>query len=184
VRLPLEGGYVVADVVPEDKAAYLEHFRDKEIYDNTLSIPYPYTEEAAEWWLGHVAEETKKQGRSVNWAIRRPDGYLIGGIGHVGLELGKTHRAEIGYWLAKPYWGRGIMTDAVRRVAEFDFHELRLLRLTAHVFHFNAASARVLEKAGFQLEGRLRRHYMKDGRLLDGLLYAKLAETAGRPVSC
>jgi ribosomal-protein-alanine N-acetyltransferase len=183
VKLSLEGGYFISDIVPRDKAAYLEHLREKDIHDNTLSIPYPYTEEAADWWIDHVAAETKTQGRSLNWAIRRPDGLLIGGIGHVGLEVGKTHRAEIGYWLAKQYRGQGITTDAVRRVVEFDFRELQLLRVTAHVFYFNAASARVLEKAGFQLEGRLRRHFMKNGRLLDGLLYAKLADTAGRSIT-
>jgi ribosomal-protein-alanine N-acetyltransferase len=180
VKLPLEGGFFVSDIEPGDKAAYLEHLQEKEIYDRTLAIPYPYTEEAADWWIQHVAEETKAQGRSVNWAIRRSDGYLIGGIGHHELVVGKTHKAEIGYWLAKPYWGRGIMTDAVRRVSDFSFRELQLIRLTAHVFAFNTASARVLEKAGYQLEGRLRLHYKKNGRLGDGLLYAKLADTAGR----
>ncbi len=183
MKLSLEGGYSISDIVPADKTAYLEHLKDKEIYDRTLAIPYPYTDEAADWWIEHVAEETKAQGRSVNWAIRRSDGYLIGGIGHHELQLGKTHQAEIGYWLAKPYWGRGIMTDAVRRVADHSFRELRLIRLTAHVFAFNTASVRVLEKAGFQLEGRLRLHYKKDGRLLDGLLYAKLADTAGQSIS-
>jgi ribosomal-protein-alanine N-acetyltransferase len=183
VNLPLEGGFFVSDIAPGDKAAYLEHLQEKEIYDRTLAIPYPYTEEAADWWIRHVAEETKTLGRSVNWAIRRSDGYLVGGIGHHELALGKTHKAEIGYWLAKPYWGRGIMTDAVRRVSDFSFRELRLIRLTAHVFAFNTASARVLEKAGFELEGRLRLHYKKDGRLGDGLLYAKLADTAGRSSS-
>jgi RimJ/RimL family protein N-acetyltransferase len=180
VRIPLAGGFFVADIVRGDKAAYLEHLREKEITDRTLSMPYPYTETDADWWIDHVAEETKAHGHSLNWAIRREDGYLIGGIGHPAFEPGTTHRAEIGYWLAKPWWGQGIMTDAVRKVSAFSFRQFGLVRLTAHVFDFNAASARVLEKAGFQLEGRLRLHYKKDGRLLDGLLYAKLAETAGR----
>jgi RimJ/RimL family protein N-acetyltransferase len=61
-------------------------------------------------------------------------------------------------------------------VSEYSFSELGLIRITAHVFHFNAVSARVLEKAGFSLEGRLRKHYKKDGAVFDGLLYAKIRE--------
>jgi len=127
-----------------------------------------------------VAKQSKEQGQSLNWAIRRPDGFLIGGIGHHDIELGEIHKSEIGYWLAKPYWGRGITTEAVRKVAEHAFHELGLVRLTAHVFDFNLASCRVLEKAGFLLEGRLRLYYKKNGRLGDAFLYAKVADTAGR----
>lgn len=108
----------------------------------------------------------------MNWAIRRTDGFLIGGIGYHDFELGKSHRAEIGYWLAKPYWGQGIMTEAVKKVAALAFEELGLVRITANVFHFNMGSAPVLKKAGFQLEGLLRKHYKKDGKVFDGRLYA------------
>ena len=80
------------------------------------------------------------------------------------------------YWLAKPFWGRGIMTEAATKVSAVAFAELGLIRLTAHVFDFNVGSARVLEKSGFQLKGRLRRHYRKDGKTFDGLLYAKLKD--------
>ena len=121
-----------------------------------------------------MAETTARQGRSVNWAIRRSDGFLVGGIGFHDFELGKSHKAELGYWLAKSYWGQGIMTQAVDAVARFGFQEFGLLRITANVFHFNIGSARVLEKAGFQLEGYLRKHYKKDGKIFDGKLYAKV----------
>ncbi len=170
----MDGSFSLTDIVASDKAAYLEHLQEKEIYDRTLMIPNPYTEADADWWLNHVAEETRRQGRSVNWAIRGSDGLLVGGIGFHGLELGKTHRGELGYWLAKPYWRRGIMTEAVRRVAAFSFAEFGLIRIAADVFHFNIGSARVLEKAGFKLEGVLRKYYRKDGNVFDGMLYSKL----------
>src|SRR6476469_6480844 len=98
MKLTLDGSFYISDINPEDKPAYLEHFKEKQIYDQTLNIPYPFTEKHAEWWINHIAEETQKQGRSLNWAIRRADGYLIGGIGLGGFEVGKSHKAEIGYW--------------------------------------------------------------------------------------
>ncbi len=175
MKLTIDESFFVSDIKPDDKPAYLEHLREKQIYDQTEKIPFPYTDADADWWINHVAETTKVQGRSVNWAIRRTDGYLIGGIDFHNFQLGKSHKSELGYWLAKPFWGRGIMTEAVKKVTEFGFSEFGLVRITANVFHFNAGSARVLEKAGYRLEGNLRNHYKKDGTIFDGKLYAKLA---------
>ena len=174
MRLQVNEAVYVSEIEAGDKAAYLVHLKEKEISDNTLNIPYPYTEKDADWWLAHVAEQTHERGRSVNWAVRRQDGYLIGGIGFMDLHIGKSHKAEIGYWLAKPYWGQGIMTATVKNVCDYAFAELTVVRITANVFAFNARSARVLEKAGFQLEGLLRKHYVKDGRMVDGKMYALL----------
>jgi len=106
----------------------------------------------------------------------RDRGKLIGVVGADSLELGMSHRAEIGYWIARQYWGQGIMTDAVRTYVRYAFAELGVTRLTAHVFDFNSASARVLEKNGFVLEGTLRKHFLKDGRLIDARLYGLLKD--------
>lgn len=179
MRLAIGNAFAITDIGPQDRDAYLEHLAEKGIYDHTLRIPYPYTGADADWWIRHVAEEAERQGRSVNWAIRRSDGYLIGGIGYLDLEIGRSHGAELGYWLAKPYWGRGIMTAAVERLSEYSFSELGLVRISALVFHFNGASARVLEKAGFHCEGRLRNYFKKDGVVFDGLLFAKVREGGG-----
>jgi len=174
MNISLPNGFSITDITAQDKASYIEHLAEKQIHDQTLNIPFPYTEADADWWLTQVAEESKKQGRSVNWAIRSPDGRLIGGIGFHGLQVGKTHKAELGYWLAKPWWGKGIMTEAVQKITDFAFADLGLIRITANVFQFNTASARVLEKAGFCLEGHFRKHYLKNGKIFDGLLYAKI----------
>src|SRR5262252_9551839 len=106
----------LSEFQPSDQAACVAHLQEKEIYDRTLRIPYPYTEADFQEWLGVVEKTTKQQGRAVHWAIRKVDGLLIGGCGLDGIEAGQSHRAELGYWLAKPYWGRGIMTDVVRRI--------------------------------------------------------------------
>lgn len=106
------------------------------------------------------------------------DGAAVGGI---GLRLGEdVHRrsAEIGYWLGEPYWGRGIVTEAVGAVTRWAIKEHGLLRVEAHVFANNPASARVLEENGYVLEGRLRRAVVKRGEILDALVYAFVVEDA------
>jgi RimJ/RimL family protein N-acetyltransferase len=164
----------LTEFLTTDRPALVQHLDDKDIYERTLRIPYPYTDTDAEAWLPLVAEMTRQQGRPVCWAIRSTDGSLIGGCGFQGLQVGESHRAEIGYWLAKPHWGQGIMTVVVRRACAHAFEEFGLVKVTAHVFAGNGASARVLEKCGFQQEGYLRKHYVKDGKFIDARLYALL----------
>ena len=157
-----------------DKAALLTHLNEKEIYDHTLRIPFPYTEADAEEWLARVENTIRETGQPRGWVIRNEADQLIGGFGFEDLQIGKSHRAEIGYWLAKPHWGRGIMTAVVKKACEFAFSEWGLAKITAQVFALNAASARVLEKCGFQQEGFLRNHAQKDGRLIDIRAFALL----------
>jgi ribosomal-protein-alanine N-acetyltransferase len=176
MKIRINDSFFISDISPNDKPAYVEHLKEKQIYDQTLAIPFPYSESDADWWITNVAETTKKQGRSVNWAIRNNDGFLIGGIGFHDFELGKSHKAELGYWLAKSHWNHGIMTEAIKKVTEFGLNEFGLSRITANVFLFNLGSARALEKAGYQLEGVLRKHYLKDGKIFDGKLYAVVKE--------
>ena len=98
-------------------------------------------------------------------------------IGSIGLMVGKdVHRftAELGYWLAEPFWGKGVMTEAVKRITEYAFNSFGLKRVYAEPYTSNRASARVLEKAGFKYEGLLRASAFKDGRLVDQLLYARV----------
>src|SRR5262249_41514483 len=125
-------------------------------------------------WLALVAKITQQQGRPVQWAIRSTDDALIGGCGFDGFQVGQSHRAEVGYWLAKPFWGRGIMTAVVEPWCRTAFAEFGLVKITAHVFAGNPASARVLEKCGFQQEGLLRKHFLKDDTFIDARLFALL----------
>jgi ribosomal-protein-alanine N-acetyltransferase len=164
----------LTEVRPTDKPALVEHLNDKEIYDRTLRIPYPYTDASAEEWLAVVAKTTQQQGRPVQWAIRNTEDYLIGACGFNDFQVGKSHRAEVGYWLAKPFWGQGIMTVVVRRACQYAFEEFGLVKIIAHVNATNPASARVLEKCGFGQEGHLKKHFLKDGQYLDARLFARL----------
>lgn len=164
----------LSEIKPADKDALLLHLQEKEIYDRTLRIPYPYTEDDADAWLGIMERTTRERGQPIAWAIRDSHDLLIGSCGFDRQAVCKSHLAEIGFWLAKPYWGQGIMTNVVKTVCRYGFDELGLSKITAHVFADNTGSARVLEKCGFEREGYLRQQFKKDGRLIDGLLYGLL----------
>jgi RimJ/RimL family protein N-acetyltransferase len=153
MNLDLANGIRLTEIRRSDQDALIEFLNDRDIYDRTLRIPFPYTAADAERWFCIVENLTKQNGQPVNWAIRNETHKLIGGVGLEGLGLYRSHRAEIGYWLAKPFWGRGIMTAMVKEVCRHAFDNLGLEKITAHVFSFNSASARVLEKCGFEQEG-------------------------------
>jgi [ribosomal protein S5]-alanine N-acetyltransferase len=164
----------LSEFLASDQEACLTHLQEREISERTLRIPFPYSERDFHAWMEIVQKTTQEQGRPVHWAIRDSDGRLIGAVGFSEFQLGTSHRAQIGYWLARPYWGRGVMTAVVRRACKIAFDEFGLTKLTAHVFAGHAASARVLEKCGFQQEGYLRKHYLKDGQFLDALVFGLL----------
>jgi ribosomal-protein-alanine N-acetyltransferase len=99
---------------------------------------------------------------------------LVGGLNISNVRRGIAQTASIGYWIGAPYAGRGLMTEAVRAIAPFAFTSLRLHRLEAACLPTNAASMRVLAKAGFRLEGLARQYLKIDGRWQDHNLYALL----------
>ncbi len=169
-RLVVDDRVVVSEIRPSDKPAFVQYLNDEDLYKTTLRIPSPYTEADAEKFIGITAEATSKHGNPVHFAIRDESEMAIGGISFDGLIYG--HRAEIGYWLAKPFWGRGIMTAVVGALCDFAVAEWKLVRITAHVFVGNDASSKVLIKNGFQLEGRMQKHHQKNGEFIDSMLYA------------
>jgi len=175
-RIKVRDGVHLSSVLTDDKAALLEHLCTRDVYETTLNIPHPYSEADADWWINKRMEHAGKHDKEVTFAIRDAGGKLIGVVSADNFEPGTSHQAEIGYWLAKPYWGHGIMTDAVRAFVRYAFVELQVVRLTAHVFDFNIGSARVLEKNGFKLEGILRQHCRKDDKLIDARFYGLLKD--------
>ncbi|MEG4322246.1 MULTISPECIES: GNAT family protein [unclassified Microcoleus] len=175
-KLYVRDGLYLSGVKPNDKAAFVEHLKEKAIHETTSNIPYPYSEEDAVKWINRCTAGAEKQGKEQLFAIRQSNGYLIGSVGIGDIEIGQTHRAELGYWLAKPYWGQGITTDAVRVFVKYAFKELAVVRLYTQVYDFNIGSWKVLEKNGFKLEGLLRKHIYRDGRYIDDRLYGLLKE--------
>lgn len=132
------------------------------------SFPHPYTLTDAYAWTARCQAEATL----TNFAISTAAWEAIGGIGLVlGTDVSKRS-AEIGYWLGEPYWGQGIATLAVKAMVDYAFATFNLTRVHAFVFEWNPASARVLQKAGFTLEGRMRKSVTKDGQTVDSWLYA------------
>ena len=131
-------------------------------------LPYPYTEADADWWLGMVAENEGKEGvwRSI-WA----DGQLVGSISVERKDESSQAIGEIGYMILTPWWSQGIGTESVRQISEIAFQELTLEQIIGQVFLENVASARVLEKNGFLLEGTKTGAVVKGGRTMDVRLY-------------
>ncbi|MFQ5349301.1 MAG: GNAT family N-acetyltransferase [Thermoanaerobaculia bacterium] len=171
MRIALADGYRIRSYRAGDAAALVAYADNRNVSRNLRDrFPYPYTADAAARWLKHVAAEEPQ----TSFAIATVD-ELIGGI---GVELGEDihHRTgEIGFWLGEPFWGRGIVTAAVVAFTPWAFERFALVRIWAGVFESNLASARVLEKAGYAFEGRHRGAVVKDGRVLDELVYARLS---------
>jgi ribosomal-protein-alanine N-acetyltransferase len=156
-----------------DKPALLRYANNRNVWINMTDIfPHPYTPEDADRWLWRCGSQ---QPPHTNLAVD------LGGesIGAAGIALQQdVHRrtANIGYWVAEPFWGRGFATRALQLMTEYAFANFDVVRLQATVFEWNPASGRVLEKCGYRLEARLRRNIFKDGQLADELIYARLRD--------
>ena len=169
MRLPL-GVCEVRSWRPGDAASIVEHANNRKVWLNLRDrFPHPYTSRDARAFLKSVLAARPE----TNFAID-VDGAAVGGIAfHVQSDVERVG-AELGYWLGEKFWGRGIATAAVRAVTEHALATPGLLRVFALPFAHNRASVRVLEKAGFTLEGVLRSSAIKDGHVLDQLLYARI----------
>jgi RimJ/RimL family protein N-acetyltransferase len=171
VDLPVAG----AQVRPwqrGDEASLARHANNRNVWINlTDRFPHPYTPEDAERWIGLATS----QDPPTHFAIA-VGGAAVGGIGFELQEDVYRRSAALGFWLGEPYWGRGITTAAVKAVAAHAFAAFDLCRLFAHVYERNAASMRVLEKAGFMCEARLRQAATKDGKTFDLYVYSMIKE--------
>ena len=112
------------------------------------AFPHPYTHEDARFFIEHVASKKENIIRGIFYK-----GILAGGIGvHPQTDV-YARSAEIGYWLAKDYWGKGITTQAVSKMCKLAFKELEIIRIYAGVFDYNLGSQKVLTNNGFKFEG-------------------------------
>ncbi len=155
----------------KDLAAALSNTK---VQDNLRDgLPYPYTEQDGVNYITSMlcADENE----TFAFAIT-VDGGVIGSVGI--FRQGNIHRqtAELGYYIAEEYWGKGIMTEAVKQICKYVFEKSDMIRIFAEPFAYNIASCRVLEKAGFQYEGTLRNNAVKNGKVIDMKMYSLLKE--------
>jgi len=153
---------------PGDEPSLVRHANSRTIWRNLRdAFPHPYTLADAKRWI-EVANPIMP---ITNFAIV-VDGAAVGAIGLVLREDVFRRSAEIGYWLGEEFWGRGIVTEAVRAVTDYAFETFDLCRVYAGVFEWNPASMRVLEKAGYEFECRMKKSVTKDGETIDEFIYA------------
>lgn len=159
---------------PEDVNSVAQYANNPKIAANLRdAFPYPYTREDAKSYVEGCANEDST--RRLTRAIV-VNGEAAGSIGvFLGVDVYRKS-AELGYWLAEPFWGNGIMSAAVRQICKEAFERFDIVRIHAEPFAFNSGSRRVLEKAGFTREGTLRSSVYKNGVIQDSCLYALLRE--------
>ena len=136
-----------------------------------MQIPSPYTMDDARAFLESVGERSHKFGRLMDWAIRWDDEKLIGMISFQGTPAFARGKDEIGFWLAKPCWGQGIMTETLLVFSRLAFDTYRLTELEAGIFSSNISSVRVVEKCGFKWMKKIPNAYLKNGEPVDAELY-------------
>jgi RimJ/RimL family protein N-acetyltransferase len=153
-----------------DEPSLVRHANNRNIWLNVRdTFPHPYTRSDALDWVRLASSE----GLNLVFAIDI-DGFAVGAVGlRPGEDINRLS-TEIGYWLGEEFWGRGIATEALAAVTEYAFQKLGMARVYAEVFEWNAASMRVLEKCGFEREGVLHKAAIKDRKLIDQIVYAKL----------
>ncbi|MEZ4904792.1 MAG: GNAT family N-acetyltransferase [Spirosomataceae bacterium] len=153
-----------------DEAALVKYANDYQIWRNVRDVfPHPYTSADAHQWIKMCEAE------------HLPTVFAIEvnneAVGAVGITLQKDvfrKNAEIGYWLGAPFWGQGIMSEAVREMSDYAFRQFDIHRLYAGVFEYNKASMRVLEKAGFTFEAVLHQAICKEDKIWDDYIFSKL----------
>ena len=152
-----------------DIPAIVKYASDKHVSEFTSNIPHPYFEKDAIYWI-NLANQGLKQKSNYIFGIRlKQEAQFIGGISLTANQ--GNNRAEVGYWVAKPYWGKGLTTEATKAILRFGFEDLRLNKVTSSHMAKNPASGRVMQKSGMVKEGFLASHILKDSKYHDLVVY-------------
>jgi len=159
---------ILSSLEEKDIPFITEYLQEKIISENTSHIPYPYSEDYARNWL-NMAGDALATKSGYAFAIREKEGKIIGAI---GIHDRGDDKAELGYWIALPYWNKGFATEAAKAVLNFGIKELKLHKIYATHFLHNPASGKILEKIGMQNEAILKHHLKKGDQYLDVQMYS------------
>lgn len=158
-----------------DADSLARYANNRNVWRNLRDVfPHPYTREDALSFIAMIEAGSQENAFAIATSSEA--------IGVIGFHLEPDvlrRSAEVGYWLGEPFWGRGIMTRALNLICDHVFQNYDVIRLSAPVFAWNPASARVLENAGFIREGVMRSAVYKDGEITDLLMYGKLRQGPG-----
>ncbi|MGN7756225.1 GNAT family N-acetyltransferase [Chryseobacterium sp. 22532] len=161
---------ILSQLKEEDLPFVTEYLQDKIFSDVTSNIPYPYTGEHAKFWM-KMSRESFENNTGYTFAVRNKEGQILGAI---GLHDRDDDKAELGYWMGKPFWNKGYITEAATALIDFGFNELQINKIYATYFLDNPASGRIMEKIGMEKEALLKQHLKKDGKYIDVMMYSIL----------
>lgn len=160
---------ILGEVFATDIPQIIEYAGNNNIAKNTLNIPHPYEEKDALFWLNSIHQGLKNQTQFTFGIRLKPADNFIGGI---GLKVDKFHnKAEMGYWVAEPFWNKGLMTEAAEAVLAFGFNTLHLNKIFATHLIENPGSGKVMIKNGMIKEGELIDHFKRDGEYKSVIQY-------------
>lgn len=159
---------ILSELKEEDLPLVTQYLQDKVFSELTSNIPYPYRKEDAEFWF-KISKEAFEKRKGFTFAIRDKNEQMIGAI---GLHDEGSDKAEMGYWLAKPFWNKGYVTEAAKSVVDFGFKELGFNKIYATYFPHNPASGKIMQKIGMEEEAILKKHLKKDGKYYDIPMYS------------
>jgi [ribosomal protein S5]-alanine N-acetyltransferase len=156
----------------EDAADLAAALNNKNILNNLRDgLPYPYTEKDAEGYINAMLQSDENT--TYAFAIAVED-KAIGSIGVFRKDNIHCRTAEMGYYVAEPFWGQGIGTSAIKQTCRYIFERTDIIRIFAEPFAYNTASCRILEKSGFTCEGILRSNAIKNGQIIDMKMYSAI----------
>jgi len=166
-------GFVLRPWQDSDAWSLPVHANNKKIFDQLRDLfPYPYTREDAIRWINMV----KPLNDPVKYFAIEVEGEAAGSIAILPKEDVYRLNAETGYFLSEKYWGRGIITEALKTIVKYGFNTFDIIRIYAEPYSDNYASRRALEKAGFSLEATFRKNVIKNGIIRDSCIYSLLKQ--------
>ena len=163
---------LLGEIYAADIPNIIKYAGNKKVAETTLNMPHPYQEKDAIFWINMAQQGWRDKTKNI-FAIRlKTNQELIGGIGlHIEASF---NRAELGYWIAVPFWNQGYMTEAVEAVIKYGFNQLHLNKIFAVYEADNPASGKVMLKNGMLKEGELKQHVRKNGVYIDLVQYGVL----------
>jgi len=168
--MPVNIPFLLRPFEKEDCSSLAHHANSKRIWEGVRDVfPFPYTEKDAVNFIEYAIKTEREIVRAID-----VKGQAVGAIGLHLKEGEQRLNGEIGYWIGIEYQGKGIVSKAIAEIVDMAFCEHNLLRVYAKVFSNNPASGRVLEKNGFKLEAKLEKAIIKEGRILDLLIFSKI----------
>lgn len=164
------GAFKLRPFAATDILSLVKHINSSHIADRVSNVPYPYTNMDAELWILRLQIERLENhfANRIDFAID-VDGELVGSVAFIEVH---GEEAQVSYWLSELHQGHGIMTEAVKELVRFGLNECGFLRIWGYTWSDNIASRKVLKRAGFKLEGILRKKWPKNGKRFDSHLFA------------